>query len=151
MCITPEDSLLFLLGSHWEWINSGRTNVYDVEIFVCVFVFNPHPRICLLIWGGERKRKRERERERERERDIYVREKHPSVASYTCLDRDWTYNLLVYETQQSHWPGQMFLILLLLMVFFCLSALANTTNTGLNSSGNSGHRCGAPDLWWFSN
>lgn len=33
------------------------------------------------------------------------------------------------------------LIPLILTVFFCLTALANTTNIMLNSSGNQGHPC----------
>ena len=42
------------------------------------FLFNPHPRICSLIWGDG---------EKEREREIDVREKRQSVASCVCPDQ----------------------------------------------------------------
>lgn len=43
----------------------------------------------------------------------------------------------------------LFLILMLLMVFSCLTALANTTNIMLNHSGNSGHPCHGSDRLVF--
>ena len=55
-----------------------------LHLFCSLLVFNPHPRICLLIFereqGGESEREREIEMEIEieieRERDIDVKEKH---------------------------------------------------------------------------
>ena len=49
--------------------------------------------MCLLLWevekkgGEEREREREKEREREIEADMYVREKHQSVASHMLPDQ----------------------------------------------------------------
>lgn len=39
----------------------------------------------------------------------------------------------------------LFLILMLLMVFICLTALANTTDTMLYSSGSNGYPCRGSD------
>ena len=40
-----------------------------------------------------------------RERNIYVREKHQSVSSHTCLTRDWTHNPGMCPDQElNQWP-----------------------------------------------
>ena len=59
-------------------LNSYVTSGGSVNGFVFVFVFNPHPRMCLLM----------RERQTHRQTDIRC-EKHPSVASRTRPDWGW--------------------------------------------------------------
>ena len=71
------------------------------------FLKNSNQRICSLNWqrgkGGKKWG-----RDKERERNINMREKHPSVASYTCPDQGWNPQPLgVWNnapTNRATWP-----------------------------------------------
>ena len=64
---------------HPHLAHYGLGPTLDSSVFSFSFFFNPHPKICLLIW--------QRETEWEREKNINVREKHWSAASHMGPDR----------------------------------------------------------------
>ena len=110
----------FLIGPWLMWIhrlsagqqNERYTHTHThTHTYVYVYIY-----IFILTWGYAYWFL-------ERERNIYVREKHWSVASHTCpnwglnlqpqactLTRNWTVNLSVYRTMlqptETHQPGQ---------------------------------------------
>ena len=64
--------------------------------YICIYIFYPHSRTCsLTLERGEG-------REKARKRNIYVRQKHRSVACPVCPNWDQTPNPVVYADQESN-------------------------------------------------